>query len=147
MTEDREMIAAPSHTPGPWAWFGTPNNMYLATTHSGRRYVMGFRRVGMQGAGPVFQVNGRMVKASELCRFAVGDNDVIGMTAAKSDETVYRYDICGIAHADACLIAAAPDLLEAARHLIEVGEFCRTDDTESALRELRAAILKAEVRP
>lgn len=46
-------------TPGPWAWFGTGNNqnLYLATTHSGRRYVMGFERWGMRGAQPIFQPN------------------------------------------------------------------------------------------
>src|SRR5690606_9882600 len=38
-----ENNTAPSdrHTPGPWAWFGNAkhNTIYLATTHSGRRYV------------------------------------------------------------------------------------------------------------
>ncbi|MBY5917310.1 hypothetical protein HFO77_23230 [Rhizobium leguminosarum] len=46
-----------SHTPGPWAWFGnaSSNSIYLATTHSGRRYVMDFVRWGMRGAQPRFQ--------------------------------------------------------------------------------------------
>lgn len=33
-------------------------------------------------------------------------------------------------------------LREAVQHLLDVGEFCRTDDTESALRKVRAALAK-----
>lgn len=38
------------HTPGPWGWFGNANSnsLYLATTHSGRRYVMGFTPAASQ---------------------------------------------------------------------------------------------------
>lgn len=101
-------------TPGPWGWFGQGgHDLYLATKHSGRRYVMGFRRMGLQGAQPVFQVNSRMVPASDLLQFEVGDRDVVGLDAAKADDSVYRYDVRGINCADARLIAAAPDLYEA----------------------------------
>lgn len=100
-------------TPGPWAWFGNADNfsLYLATTHSGRRYVMGFDRWGMRGAQPCFQPHGQgMAKAAELLQFAVGDKDVVGVTAAKANASVYRMDVRDVDCADARLIAAAPEL-------------------------------------
>lgn len=63
------------HTPGPWAWFGNArhNSIYLATTHSGRRFVMDFVRWGMRGAQPRFQAEkGIMVDAKDLLQFEVG---------------------------------------------------------------------------
>lgn len=99
-------------TPGPWQWFGNQHGLYLATTHSGRRYVMGFRRMGMQGAQPAFQVSGRMVEAAKLVQFEVGDGTARGFDEGKADDSVYRYDVCGIDCADARLIACAPELLE-----------------------------------
>ena len=97
-------------TPGPWKWFGNArcNEIYLATTHSGRRYVMQFRRWGMQGAQPVFQPTQGMVDAKDLLKFVVGDKSVTGVDQAKANTSVYRTDIRGIAAPDARLIAAAP---------------------------------------
>lgn len=48
-------------TPGPWMWDLRECNHFclLTTTHSGRYYVMGFQRWGMQDAIPVFQVYDR----------------------------------------------------------------------------------------
>ena len=45
-------------TPGPWEWFGNTKmrEVYLATTHSGRVFVMDFVRWGMTNAQPRFQV-------------------------------------------------------------------------------------------
>lgn len=37
-------------------------------------------------------------------------------------------------------MARVVEVTEAAQHLLDVGEFCRTDDTESALRQLRLAL-------
>jgi hypothetical protein len=102
-----------AHTPGPWGWYGNQHGVYLATAHSGRRFVMGFRRMGTQGAQPTFQVNQRMVPASALVRFEVGDGRAKGFAQGKTDESVYRYDIRDIDAADARLIAAAPDTYEA----------------------------------
>jgi len=102
------------HTPGHWGWFGTDHGVYLATRHSGRRFVMGFRRMGMNGAQPTFQIDKKgMIPASELVQFEVGDKAVRGFAEAKKAETVYRYDVVAIDHPDARLIAAAPDMLAA----------------------------------
>lgn len=112
------------HTPGPWAWFGNAgsNSLYLATTHSGRRYVMGFKRWGMRGAQPQFQPEGRgLVDASELLEFAVGDRSVRGVKEAKENSSVYRLDVIGIDCADARLIAAAPTMLEALQAILPTG--------------------------
>lgn len=112
-----------AHTPGPWKWFGNAktHEIYLATTHSGRRYVMGFQRWGMRGAQPMFQPADRgLVPAERLLTFEVGDQSVRGVAEAKADDSVYRLDIRGIDCADARLIASAPDLLEALRNLREL---------------------------
>lgn len=101
------------HTPGPWAWMGSPHGLYLATTHTGRQYVMGFRRMGFSGAQPVFRANHRMVPAADIVQFEVGDRSVRGFTQAKEADSVYRLDVDGIDNADARLIAASPDLLAA----------------------------------
>lgn len=113
------------HTPGPWAWFGNAGSrsLYLATTHSGRRYVMGFKRWGMRSAQPQFQPDGGgLVDASELLEFAVGDRSVRGLKEASANSSVYRLDVTGVDCADARLIAAAPELLDPAKDAIEILE-------------------------
>lgn len=103
------------HTPGPWAWFGSPKSgFYLATTHSGRRYVMEFVRMGFNSAQPRFQIKGEgMIDGKDLCVFEVARNVVGIESARKPGSGVYRHDIVGFDHADARLIAAAPELLAA----------------------------------
>lgn len=129
------------HTKGPWAWMGNQHGLYLATTHSGRQYVMGFRRMGMQNAQPVFLVKDRLVPASDLVEFEVGDGTARGFGQGRDDDTVYRYDVSGIDAADARLIAAAPDLLEALKW---VRTCYRPDDTSDMVVAIDAAIAKAE---
>lgn len=130
------------HTPGPWAWFGNAgsNSLYLATTHSGRRYVMGFKRWGFSGAQPQFQPEGKgLVDASKLLQFQVGDRDVRGVEEAKANTSVYRLDVTGIDCADARLIAAAPELLEALRWLRALWEPGSDHDTQEVGGALRCA--------
>ena len=112
------------HTPGPWAWFGNAgsHHVYLATVHSGRRYIMDFTRWGLRGAQPRFQpkTKGGMIDAKDLLQFEVGDQSVIGVDAAKKDGSVYRLDVRGIDSADARLIAASPDLYDALADFVMV---------------------------
>ena len=80
---------------------------------------MGCKRWGTQGAQPRFQPEGRgMIDASELLQFEVGDRDVVGMTAARKNTSVYRFDVRGIDCPDARLIAASPCLLEALTEIL-----------------------------
>lgn len=136
-------------TPGPWAWFGSAGgcpDIYLATDHSGRRYVMSFRRWGFNGAQPCFQPEGRgMKKASDLLQFEVGDKSIVGVEAAKKDGSVYRYQIRGIAAPDAHLIAAAPELYNALSDLVSSLECSDTDlfILREEIKVARATLAKA----
>lgn len=137
-------------TPGPWAWFGTAGGcpeIYLATNHSGRRYVMGFQRWGLNGAQPSFQPEGRgMVKAKDLLQFEVGDQSIVGLDAAQKDTSVYRFQIRGIAAPDAHLIATSPDLYEALLEMVEVfgnGIQNIPEDTREPIATARRALAKA----
>ena len=145
------MVEKQGHTPGPWAWMGSPHGLYLATTHSGRQYVMGFRRMGFSGAQPVFRANHRMVPAADIVQFEVGDRSVRGFTQAKEADSVYRLDVDGIDNADARLIAAAPDLLEALQELMEPHDEGLDDNWDGKHKErlgaARAAIEKATGDP
>lgn len=134
------------HTPGPWAWFGNAGSqsLYLATEHSGRRYVMGFKRWGMSGGQPQFQPEGRgLVDASKLLMFEVGNRSVRGVEEAKADTSVYRLDIRGIDCADARLIAAAPELLEALDWLMAALRSGTLSTTPGLYEKADAAIAKA----
>lgn len=107
-------MGAPKFTPGPWAWFGNRSSgVYLATPDRGRRYIMGFRRYGMNGAQPTFCIGNIMQPAAELVSFAVGDGTARGFKEADGDASVYRCDVREIDHPDARLIAASPDLYDA----------------------------------
>lgn len=113
----REQVA----TPGPWGWFGNVDtaHLYLATRRWGRHFVMGFRRLGMQGAQPEF-VTGRRWRrnldgsvdfgavgsgiepAARLARYAVAPD-----ATKRTDPSVYRGDITGFHNPDAEFIAHA----------------------------------------
>lgn len=117
-------------TPGPVAWFGngSAQRISLATTHSGRRFVMSFYRWGMRGVQPAFPVDGVMTNASTMLKFAVGDPSVTGMEEAEADSTVYRYDIVDIDNVEARLLVAARN---AAPALLD-----RIEALETALRDI-----------
>jgi hypothetical protein len=105
---------------------------------------MDFVRWGMRGAQPRFQPErGGMVDAKDLLQFEVGEQSIVGMDEAKKDGSVYRYDVRGINCADARLIAAAPDLLEALRAAIDYGAMTGDD---WVAEKVAAAIAKAEGR-
>lgn len=79
-------------TPGPWMWDLRECNhqCLLTTTHSGKYYVMGFERWGMQDAIPSFQVYDRyegkmsergshgMVRADKLSKSYPGKEHHVG---------------------------------------------------------------------
>lgn len=105
---DREKGTSPEY--GEWIWHGQPDHLSLATACGGRRYVMDFVRKGMRGAQPRFQTDGIMRNAAdELAEFVVGDPAARGSIQAKSDASVYRYDIKAIDHPDARRIARVPE--------------------------------------
>lgn len=131
-------------TPGPWAWFGnTKHDFYLATTHSGRLYVMGFHRKGMSGAQPWFRgPKGHMVPASQMPIF-----EVCREAENAEDERVYRHDIVGFRSPDAHLIAAAPELygaLQTAEEALATIYGVHGDESaQEILREIQKALAKA----
>jgi hypothetical protein len=114
-----EKMSEARFTPGPWCWHGSNRRIHLATVDRGKTYVMSFCRMGMREGQPTFQASRRqpgvfgMHKALEMAKFEVGDRSVTGITEAKSNESVYRYDITHLDHPDAHLIAASPDLYAA----------------------------------
>lgn len=138
-------MTSSTHTPGPWRWFGNRSGgVYLATAHSGRKYVMGFQRYGMNGAQPAFRVDHIMVPAAELVEFAVGDGTARGFKEGDRDPSVYRYDVIGIDSPDARLIAAAPELLEALEAMVrDADRSQRPGGGSSVPPSARAAISKA----
>ena len=143
--EEKKMTEETKFTPGSWAWFGNANcnEVYLGTTHSGRRYVMQFRRWGMRGAQPVFQPVQGMVDAKDLLKFEVGDKSVTGVDEAKENSSVYRTDIQGIAAPDAHLIAAAPELYESLNELASILNGDGRTYVREALERADAASSKA----
>lgn len=117
----RELLAR--STPGPWSWFGNAkfNDVYLATVNRGRQFVMGFKRWGMRGAQPTFQVNHLMVDGSTL---------VIR-------EVPYRGDIAGFDHPDAMLIVAAVNALPALLDAAEAAEVLANEIDEGSQDPMR----------
>jgi len=106
------------HTPAPWAWVGNMKSQTfrICGDYGSRPIVIDFVRWGAQSAKPRFRAHigssSIMAPAEQFAQFQVGPNDVVGYEAAKDNPDVYRFDIRGIAHPDAWLMAAAPDLLE-----------------------------------
>lgn len=93
---------AAAATRGPWRWFGNvkTRQVYLATTHSGRRFILQFWRWGTRDAQPVFQIDGRMVKLEEMAARGVVRVD-------------HNREIVGVNHPDALFIERAREDVDA----------------------------------
>ena len=119
-----------SHTPGPWAWRGSPTHggIYLASLTRGLPTAMDFVRLGMRNAQPRFPNGMFMEKAQTM-----------GVP-----EVPYRDNIVAINHPNAHLIAAAPDLLDA---LVGLLDWLDTENEphENDLDRLEAADAAARV--
>lgn len=90
-------------TKGPWAWCGNTEARWLALETSDRMLkVMDFARYGMNGAQPLFAVNGVMEKASTLVEY-----EVHRQAWVEKWRPPYRHDIDGIKAPDAQFIAHA----------------------------------------
>lgn len=109
--------AVPRTSYRPW-WAGNASHpsLYLATMldedgyASGWWDLMDFRRWGFNGGqGAFLGDNHFMHDAKDHLKFQVGNPDVRGHEEAKSDHSVYRYDIVGIDNPWAELIAAGAD--------------------------------------
>jgi len=117
------------HTPGPWKWIESGGSIYLSTPDRGRLTVMDFVRRGMSGAQP---------------RFSVWEGEERGrlggvMKKAEAFDNLYT-------HPDACVIGAAPDLLEALEGLLAV--VTASDPSSEMLpsvEKARAAVARAKV--
>lgn len=118
----RGIVAAA--TKGPWSWYGDTrlHQCYLATVDRGRQFVMLFRRWGMGGAAPEFQVGGIMEPVAKLVEY----------------EVPYRKDFHQINHPDAILIAEAPTALASA--LDEVEASWKREEVLCESRSEQAAI-------
>lgn len=139
--------------------------MYLASTHSGRLYAMGFQRRGLNSAQPSFRIaEGHMRKADELVKFEVGDDKAVGFKAAEQDPSVYRYDIRGIDNPIARAAEEIPALVAGARQsadlLDQYADFIRRDvkagdlerhpylpSIEEVVSDLRAILARIDATP
>lgn len=94
---------AEAATFGPWEWCGNTDthDIHLATVTGGRVFVLGFRRWGMQQAGPEFQGPVKMLPAHEIVKYQVAP--VVG-SANRGDKRLYRADFRGLDHPDASFI-------------------------------------------
>lgn len=102
------------HTPGPWRW--EINLQYKSIQLCGGKplfdkTVMGVKRWGMNGATPTFQdVNGyHLIEAKDVAEVVPGREH-------------HKEWFQTLNQADANLIAAAPDLLEALQEMLLVDE-------------------------
>jgi hypothetical protein len=129
------------HTPGPWSWFGNTDTgeVYLATTHRGRIFVLR-AELKRRGTLLVQPTNGNSPMKPhtafvqyEVCKDA-GPN--------RKDPRIYRADFREIDHPDLRLIAAAPDLLAACERALET-EWSADAQAHAARVDLRDAIAKA----
>ncbi len=98
-----------AHTQGPWRWELNEKSKWVELFGRGGLIVMDFRRWGMNGASPRFRDG--------------SDRDLLAPAQAFGSVVAGREHHAAwfkrLNHPDANLIAAAPDLLDAAERLVE----------------------------
>lgn len=125
------------HTPGPWRWRGnTSGGKFLHLESAGvplRQIVMTFTRWGMSSALPQFNEDGILARADEYFVFP---------------KAHHAWEVDGLTHPDARLIAKAPDLYAAAEGILlthaayrsEAGECQCACDACEAFRPILEAL-------
>ncbi len=90
-------------TPGDWQWFGNTkmHEVYLATVHGGRIFVMDFQRWGMGGAQPRFQVRADGDPPGAGFMRSLGELGKEEHPLGPRFEVPYRRQFVGIGHPDA----------------------------------------------
>ncbi len=135
------MQRLPEHTPGPWNWYGRKDQhrIFLATPKRGITVVMDFTRWGTQGAQPRFHSEeplGILRPVAELL---------------DPDQNRDSNPIIIVNHPDARLIAAAPDLYDACREVMDMlGAIPANELTEQdsgIYGILQRVVSKAEGKP
>jgi hypothetical protein len=129
------------HTPGPWRWEFNAEHKSVDLVGGRPMFdltVMDFARWGMGKAVPRFRdtaVNG-MNLMDRLC-------DKPEWIAPEPGREHHKRWHQLVTHPDARLIAAAPDLLEALKEMLDNHEDACTGYGEGAAEKARAAIIKA----
>lgn len=137
-------MSGPKHTPGPWRWEVNEESKVVELCGGKPQYdltVMDFERWGMGGAIPRFRDfsdHGLMTRCIIWARKVLG---------REHHSAWFK----SLDHPDAHLIAAAPDLLDALKQLLELDEFDESVRGISSRRQpvmgaARSAIAKAEGR-
>lgn len=122
------------HTPGPWRFevHPTSKQVLLVSQTSGKPFVMGFDRWGMQGAAPSFPVEGLMVPCKELMRPVRG----------RLHHASWYQEIN---HPDALLIEASPALLTACKKALAALEGTAAMLGDVGLSQPLIELLRAEI--
>jgi hypothetical protein len=151
MTDDLRRLLAEA-TPGPWRWhgqIGPHHEIGLRTVGNGILYVMGAKRLGMQGAEFTF-----WRRTPDAHWGWNGDMETASEVAVR--EVPYRTDIVDIANPNAQLIVAAVnalpallDVVEAARDAQPVMQSCGAiyfhGGCSEKARALSAALAKLDL--
>ena len=134
------VLTAMQELPVPWRWRGATDDIQLRTAHSGGLFVMRFRRLGMQGAQPMFPGDDvpYMVPAKDLLIIPQSHNPwlVGGLNNSQARH---------IAGADPSLMTSLIGVALAAEAHLAVNNLATFQDLWSCLQHL-STVLEADAR-